>query len=73
MMKLILASLIIILAAFADTSCSKDKDCMGEPKTDYGCEDEYKPVCGCNGVTYSNACKADAAGVKSWKNGRCSP
>lgn len=35
------------------------------------CDDSYYPVCGFDGVTYDNACKALAAGTKAAYRGGC--
>lgn len=37
------------------------------------CPTIFEPVCGCNGVSYSNACVAsNYAGITSWSQGLCS-
>lgn len=36
------------------------------------CSDQYDPVCGCNGITYQNACIAEIKnGVSNWLYGPC--
>jgi Kazal-type serine protease inhibitor domain len=76
-----------ILLCFAAVGCKKNNTVLPEAslaeetntstickgKRIYGvyCQDVYKPVCGCDGVTYSNSCYAYIAGVKSYTNGEC--
>jgi hypothetical protein len=43
---------------------------MGEQKI-IPCTRKYKPVCGCDEITYSNACVAESAGVLKWSDGAC--
>lgn len=44
--------------------------CRGRPDV---CTDEFDPVCGCDGVTYPNACNAAAAGAAVERRGECAP
>ncbi len=48
-------------------------DCIdpSKIKPNTPCNKMLKPVCGCNGKTYSNECLAKKAGVTKWTKGRC--
>ena len=52
----------------ASIDCINPKDIL----IDTVCTEEYEPVCGCDGYTYSNPCVAKSYGVSSYKMGECS-
>lgn len=67
--------LIVLLTLLLAGKCNKSSDlnsCIDENlKSDDACYEIYAPVCGCDGITYSNDCYAKVNGVSSWEEGSC--
>lgn len=58
-----------------DVSTVQTDDCIDPTKIrkDMACTMIYKPVCGCDGVTYPSDCVAENSGVLTWTAGACEP
>ena len=68
----LLCTLFFLITLSCETPQLPDVDaCIANPNPDQVCTEQYEPVCGCDDVTYSNSCYADAAGVSVWTVGEC--
>jgi heat shock protein HslJ len=69
-MKIRIAYLASLLLFITFSSCETTESCEENINEDCVCITLYDPVCGCNGVTYSNSCAAACVGVSATK-GEC--
>lgn len=68
-----LSLLCLVIICGCSTNRAIGDDCKAKSATQSirDCYYEVELVCGCDDVTYRNACFAKANGVKTWSDGPC--
>ena len=67
MIKIIITLFIVLFKSIAFADCIDESNISDN----YVCTENWSPVCGCDGITYSNDCYAENAGVTEWTEGEC--
>ncbi len=73
-MKPIIYTISLILFVLVFSACNKKRTvegCTEKVTTDCVCPTVVDPVCGCNSVTYGNACEAECHGITDYTPGIC--
>lgn len=72
---LLLPFVILFFAACMDDAPNAENielgDCVEKLKPECSCITVYEPVCGCNGITYSNSCMAECSSIMEYEPGEC--
>lgn len=69
---IILFTVLISCSSIGNLSNNNINPCECEENLpEKKCHAKYKPVCGCDSITYDNACFARKNGIKNWTKGAC--